>query len=195
MNTPNKLTLLRIFLSPVFIALFLVENLYFRIASLVVFLIAAGTDIADGHYARKYGIVTGFGKFIDPLADKILVSSAFICFVALGHARAWMVAVIIAREFLITGLRSLAAYRGIVIPPTFWAKVKTALQMVAVGLILLYINVITVYDSMGMEFTLLSEDQVENGFDILLGATAAITALTGIDYIVKYYSILKTVLK
>ena len=195
MNTPNKLTLLRIFLSPVFIALFLVDNLYFRLASLVVFLIAAGTDIADGHYARKYGIVTGFGKFIDPLADKILVSSAFIGFVALGYAQAWMVAVIIAREFLITGLRSLAAYRGIVISPTFWAKVKTALQMVAVGLILLYINVITIYESMGIEFTLLSEEQAENFFDILLGATAGITALTGIDYIVKYYSILKSVLK
>lgn len=194
MITPNKLTLLRILLSPVFIVLFLYDNLYFRLAALGVFLIAAATDLADGYYARKYGIITGFGKFIDPLADKILVSSAFICFVALGYVRWWMVAVIIGREFLITGLRSLAAYQGLVISPTYWAKVKTVMQMVSIALILLYINLETVYSHIGKPL-LVDREIAEVTFDWVVGATAVVTGLTGIDYIVKYYSVLKSVLR
>ena len=195
MNTPNKLTALRILLSPVFIVLFLDNNLYFRLGALLVFLIAAATDLADGYYARKYGVSTGFGKFMDPLADKVLVSSAFITFVALGYARWWMVAIIIGREFLITGLRSLAAYRGMIISPTYWAKVKTVLQMTTVAVILLYINVQTIYDHKGLELTFVNPEQVALGFDYLVGVTAAVTALTGVDYVVKYYSILKTALR
>lgn len=195
MNTPNKLTLLRILLSPVFIVLFLDNNLYFRLGALLVFLIAAATDLADGYYARKYGVATGFGKFMDPLADKVLVSSAFITFVALGYAKWWMVAVIIGREFLITGLRSLAAYRGMIIAPTYWAKVKTVLQMTAVAVILLYINIETIYSHNGIELTTLNPHNAAIAFDYLVGATAAITALTGVDYVVKYYSVLKTALR
>jgi CDP-diacylglycerol---glycerol-3-phosphate 3-phosphatidyltransferase len=195
MNTPNKLTLLRIMLSPVFVALFLVDNVYFRLAALFVFLIAALTDLADGYYARKYGIITGFGKFIDPLADKVLVSSAFISFVALGYVRGWMVAVIIGRELLITGLRSVAAYKGMVIAPTYWAKVKTFLQMLSLGIILVYINIDTVYTHWGESFTLISRAQAEIGFDYLVGLTALVTAFTGLDYVIKHYSILKTVMK
>ncbi|MFQ5607315.1 MAG: CDP-diacylglycerol--glycerol-3-phosphate 3-phosphatidyltransferase [Candidatus Zixiibacteriota bacterium] len=195
MNTPNKLTLLRILLSPVFIVLFLDDNLYFRLGALLVFLIAGATDLADGYYARKYGVTTGFGKFIDPLADKILVSSAFVTFVALDYARAWMVAVIIGREFLITGLRSLAAYQGTVIAPTYWAKVKTFLQMVAVAVILLYINIETIYNHSGQTFTLLSPDNARIVFDWMLGVTAGITAFTGVDYVIKYYPTLKNLLR
>ncbi|MBN4076525.1 CDP-diacylglycerol--glycerol-3-phosphate 3-phosphatidyltransferase [Gemmatimonas aurantiaca] len=195
MNTPNKLTLLRILLSPIFVALFLYENFYSRLAALFVFLIAAATDIADGYYARKYGIITGFGKFIDPLADKVLVSSAFISFVALGYAQVWMVAVIIGREFLITGLRSLAAYRGTVISPTYWAKVKTALQMSSVGAILLFINLESVYEYLGEPFSDETRATALLSFDYLLGVTAVVTALTGVDYLVRYYSILKSALK
>ncbi len=182
-------------LSPIFVALFLVDNVYFRLAALFVFMIAALTDLADGYYARKYGIITGFGKFIDPLADKVLVSSAFISFVALGYVRGWMVAVIIGRELLITGLRSVAAYKGMVIAPTYWAKVKTFLQMTSLGIILVYINIDTVYAHWGESFTLVTRAQAEIGFDYLVGLTAAVTALTGLDYVIKHYSILKTVMK
>ncbi len=182
-------------LSPVFVALFLVDNVYFRFAALFVFLVAALTDLADGYYARKYGIITGFGKFIDPLADKVLVSSAFISFVALGYVRGWMVAVIIGRELLITGLRSLAAYKGMVISPTYWAKIKTVLQMTSLAIILLYINIETLYAYLGKDFTLINRAQAELGFDYLVGVTALVTAFTGLDYVVKHYAILKTLLK
>ena len=195
MNTPNKLTLLRIILSPIFIVLFLDNNLYFRLGALVVFLTAAATDLADGYYARKYGVTTGFGKFMDPLADKVLVSSAFITFVALGYARWWMVAIIIGRELLITGLRSLAAYRGMIITPTYWARVKTVLQMTSVAVILLYINVETIYAHWDKPMSFITRAQAELGFDYLVGATALVTALTGADYIIKYYSVLKTALR
>jgi CDP-diacylglycerol--glycerol-3-phosphate 3-phosphatidyltransferase len=112
MSLPNLLTLSRIILSPVYMVLFLIENPYSRLAATIVFVVAALTDLLDGYLARKRGITTGFGKFMDPLADKILVSTAFISFVNLGYAKTWMISVIIVREFLITGLRSLAAYRG-----------------------------------------------------------------------------------
>ncbi len=138
MNFPNLLTLTRIFLSPVFMVLILIENFYFRLAATIVFIIAALTDLADGYYARKLGHMTGFGRFMDPLADKILVSTAFLSFVGLGYARAWMVIIIIGREFLITGLRSMAAYKGMMITPSIMAKWKTGSQMVAVSVILVY---------------------------------------------------------
>lgn len=195
MNTPNKLTILRILLSPVFIALFLVDNLYFRLGALLVFIIAAATDIADGYIARRTGVITRFGRFIDPLADKILVSSAFIAFVALDYARAWMVAVIIGREFLITGLRSLAAYQGTVISPTPWAKIKTVMQMASVALILLYINIESIYAYNGEAFTLFPPEQAKIVFDWLLGITAGVTALTGIEYVIRYYPSLKNILR
>jgi CDP-diacylglycerol--glycerol-3-phosphate 3-phosphatidyltransferase len=114
----------------------IMDNYYMRLVSLGLFVIAALTDLADGYYARKFGIVTGFGKFMDPLADKILVSSALIAFIALSVVSPLPVMLIIGREFSITGLRLLAAYRGVVIPPSWWAKVKTFLQLTIVGLIL-----------------------------------------------------------
>ncbi|MEE8577034.1 MAG: CDP-diacylglycerol--glycerol-3-phosphate 3-phosphatidyltransferase, partial [candidate division Zixibacteria bacterium] len=112
MNMPNKLTLLRIVLAPIFMIFFMVDSFYMRLIGLSLFIIAALTDLADGYYARKYGIVTGFGKFMDPLADKVLVSSALITFIALGSVSALPVMLIIGREFFITGLRLLAAYRS-----------------------------------------------------------------------------------
>lgn len=195
MNTPNKLTILRILLSPVFIVLFLDDSLYFRLGALLVFIIAAATDIADGYLARRTGVITRFGTFIDPLADKILVSSAFIAFVALDYARAWMVAVIIGREFLITGLRSLAAYQGTVISSSPGAKIKTAMQMISVALILVYINVESIYEYRGETISLFPPEQAKVVFDWLLGITAGVTALTGIEYVVRYYPALKNILR
>jgi len=109
---PNLLTLLRIALAPIFMFFFLFDNFYMRMIALGLFVLAAFTDLADGYYARKLGVITGFGKFMDPLADKILVSSALISFIALGYVNPLPVILIVGREFSITGLRLLAAYKG-----------------------------------------------------------------------------------
>lgn len=195
MNTPNKLTLTRIILAPIFMAFYLVDNFYMRLIGLGLFLIAALTDLADGYYARKYGVITGFGKFMDPLADKILVSSALISFVSLDYVSPFPVMLIIGREFSITGLRLLAAYRGLIIPPTWWAKVKTFLQLAVVGVVLAYISLITSLDHFGANDTFLAQLDHRFYFNLLLWATAVVTVWTGIDYIVKYFSMIKSVLK
>lgn len=131
MNTPNKITLARIFLIPVFIVAFMTNNPYSDLLGAIIFLVASLTDGIDGHIARKYNLVTDFGKFLDPLADKLLVASALICFVELGRVSAWMVIVIIAREFIVTGLRSIAAAKGVVIAAAMTGKIKTCIQMAA----------------------------------------------------------------
>lgn len=192
MNTPNKLTLLRIIIAPVFMYFFLLENYYLRLAGLVLFVVAALTDLADGYYARKYGIITGFGKFMDPLADKILVSCALVSFIALRLVSPLPVMLIIGREFSITGLRLLAAYRGVVIPPTWWAKVKTFLQLTGVGLIIGYVTLQSTLEHFGYEAL---QFDYYFWFNVLLWAAAVITVWTGIDYVVKYFFMIKTVLK
>ena len=195
MNTPNKLTLARIILSPIFMVFFLMENVYCRALSLIIFAVASLTDLWDGYLARKYGIITGFGKFMDPLADKILTSTAFISFAALGYVQAWMIMLIIIREFFITGLRSLAAYRGLIISPSLSAKFKTVLQMVTIGVILLYINLKTIMPAMGYRGDFFELTLVIQIFDWMVLVTMVITILTGIDYIIKNGRILKGVLK
>jgi len=195
MNMPNKLTILRIIISPIFMYFFLLDTFAMRMVSLVLFIIAALTDLADGHYARKYGIITGFGKFMDPLADKILVSSALISFIALKYVSPLPVILIIGREFSITGLRLLAAYRGVVIPPTWWAKVKTFLQLSFVGLVLGYVSLISGlehYESPALATVMFD---YRFYFNLLAWATAAVTIITGLDYIRKYYYMIRTMLK
>ncbi len=195
MNTPNKLTILRIIIAPIFIYFFVIEDFFMRLIAMSLFVIAALTDMADGYYARKYGIITGFGKFMDPLADKILVAAALISFISLGYVTALPVFLIIGREFSITGLRLLAAYRGVVISPTFWAKTKTFLQLSLVGLMLTYITLMDglayynspVFESLQFDYRFY--------FNIAMWLTAVITVWTGIDYTVKYFYMLKTVLK
>lgn len=195
MNMPNKLTLSRIILTPVFMSFFIVENPYSRVFGFFLYLVAALTDVADGHYARKYGIVTGFGKFMDPLADKILVSAALIALVSLGFARAWMVMLIIAREFYITGVRSLAAYKGTVIPASNMAKLKTALQVTVITFMFLVITLDGVFQLYDSPFKAVLDFNRQLVYDISLGVVTILTIYTGIDYTVKYYSMLKNVLK
>ena len=195
MNTPNKLTLLRIIIAPVFMYFFLFDNFYMRLAGLVLFVIAALTDLADGHYARKYGIITGFGKFMDPLADKILVSCALVSFIALKYVSPLPVMLIIGREFAITGLRLLAAYRGVVIPPTWWAKVKTFLQLTVVGGVIGYVSLITSLEHFNSPALQLFQFDHYFYFNLLLWGAAVITVWTGIDYVVKYFFMIKSVLK
>ena len=195
MNLPNKLTLLRIIIAPIFMYFFILDSYYLRLVALGLFLLAALTDFIDGHYARKYGIITGFGRFMDPLADKILVSSALISFIALDYVSPLPVMLIIGREFLITGLRLLVAYSGVVIPPTWWAKVKTFMQISLVGLVLVYINLIKTLEHFNSPALALFQLDFRFYFNLLLWITAVITVGTGIDYIVRYFYMIKTVLK
>jgi CDP-diacylglycerol---glycerol-3-phosphate 3-phosphatidyltransferase len=195
MNMPNKLTLSRIILAPIFMSFFLVNDPYSRTFGFFLYIVAALTDIADGHYARKYGIVTGFGKFMDPLADKILVSTAFIALVSLGFVRAWMVMLIIAREFYVTGLRSLAAYRGSLIPPSPLAKLKTIMQMTVITFILLVITFDAIFKIIDSPLKTLLNFNQQLVYDIAMAATTLITVYTGFDYTVKYYSMLRNVLR
>ena len=126
MNLPNQLTILRIILTPVFVFLLFIEGSVFKYCSLIVFVLASLTDWYDGYAARKFGEITMWGQFLDPLADKILVSSGFICFSILGYTPAWMVLIIVGRDFLITGLRSYAILKGQPIHTNFFAKCKTS---------------------------------------------------------------------
>ncbi len=138
MNLPNKLTILRIILVPVFVVITL-SNCFgdnSRWVALAIFIIASLTDLLDGKIARKYGLVTNFGKFMDPLADKMLVCSALICLVELGRISSWMVIVIVARDFVISGFRLVAAESGKVIAANYWGKFKTASQMVMICLLI-----------------------------------------------------------
>lgn len=139
MNLPNKLTVLRVIL----ITFFVISMLAFggsvrllRYLAAAIFIVASLTDMLDGKIARKYNLVTNFGKFMDPLADKLLVCSALICLIELGQLPSWMVIIIVSREFIISGFRLVAAEQGIVIAASYWGKFKTTFQMIAVVLMI-----------------------------------------------------------
>ena len=139
MNLPNKLTVFRVILIP-FLVFFLLSDFLGVISdyiALAIFMIASLTDLFDGKIARKYNLVTNFGKFMDPLADKLLVCSVLVCFVELSKLSAWIVIIIISREFIISGFRLVAADRGIVIAASFYGKSKTVSQMVMIILLLI----------------------------------------------------------
>ena len=128
MNLPNKLTVLRVIMVPFFVVFMLIPSLggaANKYIALALFCIASFTDFLDGHLARKNNLVTNFGKFMDPLADKLLVCSALICLSSLGKLATWIVLVIIAREFIISGFRLVASDNGIVIAASYWGKFKT----------------------------------------------------------------------
>jgi len=195
MNLPNKLTISRIILSPVFIMIFLTDHPTAKLVGLIIFAVAALTDLGDGYLARKLGRTTGFGKFMDPLADKILTSTALIALVATGYARAWMVTLIIIREFFITGFRLLAAYRGMVIVPTFFAQVKTFLQMLTISVILLYVYLEAAHPQTLVSWGLQQSPTLTWVFDGMMLLTTIITVGTGLDYIIKNAGLVKSVLK
>ena len=142
MNTPNKLTIARMIIVP-FLVIFLLTGWggeANRYISLTLFVVASVTDWFDGHLARKNNLVTNFGKFMDPLADKLLVCSAMICMIDLKRLPAWFVIIIIAREFIISGFRLIAAENGIVIAANYWGKFKTASQMSMIILLILHFD-------------------------------------------------------
>ena len=142
MNTPNKLTIARMIIVP-FLVIFLLTGWggeANRYISLTLFVVASVTDWFDGYLARKNNLVTNFGKFMDPLADKLLVCSAMICMIDLNRLSAWFVIIIIARDFIISGFRLIAAENGIVIAANYWGKFKTASQMIMIILLILHFD-------------------------------------------------------
>ncbi|MBE6112768.1 MAG: CDP-diacylglycerol--glycerol-3-phosphate 3-phosphatidyltransferase [Peptococcaceae bacterium] len=137
MNLPNKLTIARMCMVPLFMIALMMNTDVSRIVATVIFALASLTDMLDGQIARKYNMVTNFGKLMDPLADKVLTAAAMICLVELGDLAAWIAVLIIFREYLITGLRSVAASENIVVAANIWGKVKTVCQMFALMLLML----------------------------------------------------------
>ena len=175
MNLLNNLTFLRICMIPFFVAALLYEggaSRNMRILADILFIAASLTDLLDGKIARKYNLVTNFGKFMDPLADKLLVCSALICLIELGQLPAWVVIIIISREFIISGFRLVAADNGIVIAASYWGKFKTVFQMTAV--ILLIFNI--------PSLALLT--------NIVLAVAVVLTVVSLADYIVKNRKVL-----
>ena len=145
MNLPNKLTMLRVILIPFFVV-FMLGSLLGDVdkwIALGIFIAASLTDLLDGKIARKYNLVTDFGKLMDPLADKLLVSAALICLCEMGRLAAWIVIIIISREFIISGLRQIAADNGIVIAASYWGKYKTTFQMIMICLLIVNIDVLS----------------------------------------------------
>ena len=192
MILPNQLTILRIILSPVFLILFLSDDQLMIQLSLVVFIIAALSDWYDGWLARKFNYITEWGKFMDPLADKILTSSAFVGFVLVGLIEWWMVIIILFRDFAITFLRMFADKKGIVFTTSYYAKWKTLLQMIFLYyLLVVYTGSKT--DELSIQFSSLFQlllDQWVIYFAMLL--ITIITVHTGIIYIFKNYKAIKT---
>lgn len=146
MNLANKLTMLRILMIPVFIAVLVYSkdrDIVYRYIALGIFVMASATDALDGYVARKYNMITDFGKLMDPLADKILVSSALIILIELGSISSWIVSIVIAREFIISGIRLIATEKNIIIAASPLGKLKTVSQMLSVILMLLSIKAIS----------------------------------------------------
>ena len=176
MNLPNKLTILRVIMIPFFVAFLMLENganTTYRYIAAALFIIASLTDLLDGKIARKYNLVTNFGKFMDPLADKLLVCSALICLVELKQLPAWMVIIIISREFIISGFRLVASDNGVVIAASYWGKFKTTFQMIGVVLLILNIPALSMVT------------------DIVIWIAVALTVISLVDYIVKNAGVLK----
>ena len=175
MNLPNKLTVLRVLMVPFFV-LFMLTDLggaANKWIALAIFVVASLTDLLDGKIARKYNLVTNFGKFMDPLADKLLVCSAMICFIELDKLPAWIVIIIIGREFIISGFRLIAAENGIVIAANYWGKFKTVFQMAMV--IVLIMDLGGAFDVIGQA---------------LIWISLALTIISLIDYVAKNIQVL-----
>ena len=183
LNIPNLLTIARIIITPIFLAVILMDTLPHRfLIACIVFSIASITDAIDGHLARKNNQITNFGKFLDPIADKILTTSALLAFMSEGLCNIWIVMLILTREFAIASVRMIAATNGVVIPVNIWGKIKTVSQMVFTILIML----------LGETWEILSNTNkvlfeklpdlslISNG---LLWITAILTIISGVIYL------------
>ena len=177
MNLPNKLTILRVILIPFFVFFMLAPFFegYGNYIAVAIFIIASFTDFLDGYLARRDNLVTNFGKFMDPLADKLLVCTALICLIETDQLPAWVVIIIIAREFIISGFRLVASDNGVVIAASYWGKFKTVSQMLMVIVLILNIDHI-VFSVLGT---------------VLMWIAVALTVISLVDYIVKNKDVLK----
>ncbi len=186
MNLPNKLTVFRVILIVPFVLLLLGgyaqwgwlsailggSIVYTDYIALVIFIIASLTDLLDGKIARKYNLVTNFGKFMDPLADKLLVCAALICLIEMGRIPSWIVIIIISREFIISGFRTVAADNNVVIAASYWGKFKTTFQMIMVCLMLVNIPALEIVTQ------------------IIMWIATALTVISLVDYVVKNKNVL-----
>lgn len=183
MNLANKLTIFRVIIVPFFVFFMCFTGIEHRyLYALILFIIASITDMLDGKIARKYNMITSFGKFLDPLADKILVAAALVCFVELKWTSAWVVCIILAREFVVSGVRLVAAGsdKKVVIPAGWLGKIKTAVTMVAICVIL-FLHILEgfgVMDGQTFPIQLIS--------DILMFVSAALTLASGVKYLYDY---------
>lgn len=178
MNLANKLTVIRIFLIPIFLVFIAVKDIpYGKLIATAVFIIAALTDKLDGYIARSRNQITRFGKFMDPLADKLLVTAALVSLVEFQIIPTWIAMVIIAREFAVTGLRSIAAAEGVVIAASWWGKIKTFIQIVAIIFALINLSYSTYY------FTMITK--------VVMFIAIIVTILSGLDYFIKNKDVIK----
>lgn len=180
MNVPNKLTILRVIMIPLFVVAMLWQSLpYSDFIAAGLFIAACITDFFDGYLARKYNQVTVFGKFMDPLADKLLVCAALICFLAEENPEmpAWVVIIIISREFIISGFRLVAAEKGVTIAASYWGKVKTFVQMV--------MSIVLIFNFTHSAFRIIDA--------ILIYASVILTVISLVDYIYKNRDVMKDV--
>lgn len=168
-NLPNKITLSRILMVPVIVVLLYFENKYTCLLACLGFILASATDLLDGHIARRSNMITSFGKFLDPLADKVLISSVLVMLVSLDRVAAWITIIIICRELIITGLRAIAADEGVVIAADTFGKWKTILQMCALVPLILH------YSWFGLTPVPLGQ--------FLLYIAVALTVFSGVNYL------------
>lgn len=184
LNTPNMLTIARIIITPFFLFAITSENLPHRfLIACVIFSLGAFTDVLDGHLARKNNQITNFGKFLDPIADKVLITATLLAFLSMGLCNIWIVMIVLTREFTIASVRMIAASSGVVIPANVWGKVKTVTQMIFTILIMLIGEAYSVVEHSNLElFTKLPDlSVISNG---LLWIAAILTIVSGVIYLV-----------
>ena len=180
MNLPNKLTVFRLILTPVFMGLMMFKFPYHYAAALAVFILASLTDMWDGRIARKQGLITNLGKFLDPLADKALTTAAFICFASINHSRTmpWALMLMLTREFMVTSVRLLAAKDGVVVAASFAGKLKTVMQMVSI----IYMIALMQFNQSVTHMPQVTLYLYRFGMILIWIATAA-TVISGIQYV------------
>ena len=181
MNLPNKITIGRMFIAPVFLAIYLAGIEHKFLISAIIFALGAITDALDGRIARKNHIVTNFGKLLDPIADKMLVTAGLLAFMKDGLCNIWIVMVILTRDFAITSLRMIAAAQNVVIPANIGGKIKTVLQMVSFIAVMLMCEISAAF-SLDFNMNLIS--------NIMLGITAIVSVISGIVYIADGWKII-----
>lgn len=187
MNTPNKLTLTRVLLVPLFVLLFYWDIPGHYLLSMIIFLTAAITDAIDGYLARKNHLITDFGKFLDPLADKVLVVAALSCFLQQQRLHIVPFLLIVSREFMVSALRLVVANKGTVVPASFAGKMKTAFTMAALVAALLYQSLLYDFHFFGLNVTLRVQHIIEMILAVLFWIAAGLTVWSGWEYLKAYW--------